>query len=101
MRRTGVLLAAAFSAACLSPPASAAISVPSEVKECVVFLYGEEANGTFGAGPGFLVGIDHPKLKGRVLTYLVTAKHCLQHERSGPFYPRVFVRLTLRTGDSE
>lgn len=75
--------------------------MPPEVKQCVVFLYGEEADRTYGAGTGFLVGVDHPKLRGRILTYLVTAKHCIQRQKSGAYYPRVFVRINLRTGDSE
>lgn len=43
----------------LADPVSGAVHVPREVKQAVVFLYGEQADGRYSACTGFLVGIPH------------------------------------------
>lgn len=81
--------------------ANAAIQVSEDIKRSVVFLYGENSDGTTGACSAFLVGVPSSKVPSVVHTYLVTARHCLRDKKTGPYYARVHVRLNLRAGGTQ
>lgn len=76
----------------------AAIQVSEDIKKSVVFMYGQNKDGTTGACSGFLVGVPAQPARTSLHTYLVTARHCLRENKNGDFYSRVHVRVNRTAG---
>jgi len=84
-----------------------AVSVPDDLKKAVVFIYKQDGASISQYAPdgtGFLVGIPMSAQPNRGWVYLVTAKHVLHTDANNPnssLFPRLYVRLNLKSGNSE
>jgi hypothetical protein len=81
--------------------ALSAAGIPTEVKECVTFIYAPGQQGSpMPNGTGFFVGVSDTTNKDRLFGYLVTARHVLL-DQSGKSFPEIFIRLNKKEGGSE
>jgi hypothetical protein len=80
---------------------SYAISIPSEVKNTIGFVFVPNANGEpTPNGTCFFVFVKDKEHPERGWGYMVTAKHVLQ-PTGGVFFPRVWIRINKKTGGTE
>src|SRR5579884_1603024 len=78
-----------------------AAAIPTEVKQCVTFIFAPGQQGsTMPNGTGFFVSVPDAANKDRFFGYLVTARHVLL-DQSGKMFAEIFVRLNKRSGGSE
>lgn len=88
--------------ACILGEIGMAISIPSEVKSAVAFIFIAKEDGKLiPYGTGFFVGVKNTSDPNVYATYLVTAKHVLYKPKTTKFLDKVHIRLNNKNGGSE
>lgn len=85
----------------LGLPDATAVTIPTEVKNIVTFVFLRNPKGNLvPQGTGFFVAIKGEQNPDRVYGYLVTAKHVIR-DKHNRYFASIFIRLNKRTRGAE
>ena len=85
----------------LSIPCFAGMTIPSDIKKTICFIFVQKNGKEVPNGTGFFVSIQNPD-NNKVYVYLVTAKHVLQSSPDkGIFHSSCFIRLNEKGGGTK